>query len=648
MASNLLENVKQALTGFPVNRIVAWLDSSVALHWIRGKGEYKQFVSNRVHKIQEKSYIEWRHVSTHENPADLASRGGIVDHSSTMWWHGPDWLSDPEKWPQDIQTYSTDETQAEAKAVKELFAVAVQEPRPDTDELDRVMEKYDYWRAIRVTSWVYRFVHNAKSKRKERIKGPLTTEETRKQVIFWVKRIQSRCEETNRFKDQQLQLNLKKDEEGIYRCMGRIQGHYPIYLPDNDICTEKLVTHSHRLSCHGGVGLTMSKFREKFWTPKLRSMTKRLIKNCYTCKRFRVSPVAAPPPGNLPRDRTEGTAAYQVVGVDYAGPIRYRTRSKKEGKAYIILYACSLTRGLYLELLPNQETEEFIRSLKRLIARRGRPQKIYSDNAKTFVAAAKWLRGVMRDEKLHNWLSQNEIKWQFNVSRAPWWGGQFERMVSLVKQALYKSIGQSHLTWCELQDVLLDIEVALNNRPLSYVEDDIELPTLTPNSLMFGLPNLIPEQDYQDMDEPELRRRARNLQRCKDVLWGRWTNEYLKGLRERHNLKHNTKELAVKVGDVVIIKSDERNRNKWKLGIVEKLIRGRDGVVRVAKLRAGKSYLERPIQHLYPLELACDRATPAPQPTLNANAPAFRPKRDAAVSANLRIHQNIADEEQED
>ena len=68
-------------------------------------------------------------------------------------------------------------------------------------------------------------------------------------------------------------------------------------------------------------------------------------------------------PANLPKDGTEGTAAYQVVGVDYAGPFRYRVGSKEE-KAYIILYAYSLTRALHLELLPNQETEELIRSPK--------------------------------------------------------------------------------------------------------------------------------------------------------------------------------------------------------------------------------------------------------------------------------------------
>ena len=89
-----------------------------------------------------------------------------------------------------------------------------------------------------------------------------------------------------------------------------------------------------------------------------------------------------------------------------------------------------------------------------LIARRGRPQKIYSDNGKTFVAAAKWLREIMKDERLHDWLAQHEIKWQFNTSRAPWWGGRFERIVGLIKQALYKAGGSTVLTWNALQDVL--------------------------------------------------------------------------------------------------------------------------------------------------------------------------------------------------
>eukprot|EP00794_Sanderia_malayensis_P005857 gene5857-biopygen4857 len=169
-------------------------------------------------------------------------------------------------------------------------------------------------------------------------------------------------------------------------------------------------------------------------------------------------------------------------------------------------------------------------SLKRFIARRGRPDKIYSDNGRTFVAGAKWVKKVMRNEELQNALTRQNIVWQFNLSRAPWWGGQFERMVGLVKQSLYKTIGRANLTWNELNEVILDIEVTLNNRPLNYAEDDLQLPTLTPNILIHGAPNLIPEEEIDEIEDNDLRKRARYLRRCKDTLWSRWT-----GSTSRHS-----------------------------------------------------------------------------------------------------------------
>ena len=41
--------------------------------------------------------------------------------------------------------------------------------------------------------------------------------------------------------------------------------------------------------------------------------------------------------------------------------------------------------------------------------------------------------------------------------------------------------------------MLLGVDVTLNNRPLCYVEDDVQLPVLTPSTMMFGQPKLIPE-----------------------------------------------------------------------------------------------------------------------------------------------------------
>ena len=42
------------------------------------------------------------------------------------------------------------------------------------------------------------------------------------------------------------------------------------------------------------------------------------------------------------------------------------------------------------------------------------------------------------------------------------------------------------------------------------------------------------------------------------------------------------------------------------MDIVQELHYGRDDVARAVRLRAGKSYLECPNQHLYPLNLTCD------------------------------------------
>ena len=193
-----------------------------------------------------------------------------------------------------------------------------------------------------------------------------------------------------------------------------------------------------------------------------------------------------------------------------------------------------------------------------------------------------------KDEELNEFLCNQSISWQFNLSRAPWWDGQFERLIGLMKAAFYKTVGGGLLVWNELSEVLLDIEVIINNRPLSYLEEDVQLPTLTPNTLLFFNSNNLRELQPYQQEERDLRKRAKFLKKTKDAMWRRWMTEYLRELREHHHLKNDGNGNQLAVGDVMIIKSTERNHNHWPLGIVEGLIVGLDGVVRVARLRAGR------------------------------------------------------------
>ena len=90
--------------------------------------------------------------------------------------------------------------------------------------------------------------------------------------------------------------------------------------------------------------------------------------------------------------------------------------------------------------------------------------------------------------------------------------------------------------------------------------------------MLFGQPNQIPEEptnvDY------DLRKRTKYLRKCKGVLWNRWTTEYLKALRERHDLNHQTEEATLKEGDVIFIKGEKRKR-QMEVGVAERLIQGR-------------------------------------------------------------------------
>ena len=123
---------------------------------------------------------------------------------------------------------------------------------------------------------------------------------------------------------------------------------------------------------------------------------------------------------------------------------------------------------------------------------------------------------------------------------------------------MFKVIGGAKLKFSELEEVILDVEVALSNRPLSYVEDDLQFPVLPPNVMMFGKDNLSPTEHPNQIVDRDLRKRAKYLERCKQVLWNRWHAEYIRAFRERHNLKHSAHELTVNIGDVVLIKGDEK------------------------------------------------------------------------------------------
>ena len=105
------------------------------------------------------------------------------------------------------------------------------------------------------------------------------------------------------------------------------------------------------------------------------------------------------------------------------------------------------------------------------------------------------------------------------MSRAPWWGGQFEGLIGLIKGPMYKTIRENSLNLCELEKVPMEVEIKLNNRPLCYVKDDIQMPILRPNTMILGIPISELEENVSSIEENDLRKRVRYIQKCKNLGW---------------------------------------------------------------------------------------------------------------------------------
>ena len=216
-------------------------------------------------------------------------------------------MTEPDLWPGDILTEPNKETEAEAKLTKEIFATVTE----TKDNLDEVLMKNGFWKTVRITTWVRRFLNNCKQKKSARLNGPLTTIETDKEVRWWVQRAQESSSGTEKFEEDKLTLNLQKNGDGLYECRGRIQGNYPIYLPPSAVFSGKLVQDSHMLTLHGGVGLTMALIRRDYWILRLRQLTRKVVNGCFGCKKFQAKAFESPPPGNLPIDCAMGSIPFK-------------------------------------------------------------------------------------------------------------------------------------------------------------------------------------------------------------------------------------------------------------------------------------------------------------------------------------------------
>ena len=205
--ARLISHIRSVLEEFiPISHVTCWSDSEVALYWIRGEDrEWKQFVQNRVCEIR--SLVPpnaWRHCSSKDNPADIASRGtSPVILAGSTWVSGPDRLKSYEEAMQ---------TSEETTKVKQAPVESLQEAKKEHRELASNLpcsslltgsssmavsavidcKRFSHLhRLLTITALVSRFTRKLKSKRQEPGLVPvdITAEDIVEAEELWIRDI---------------------------------------------------------------------------------------------------------------------------------------------------------------------------------------------------------------------------------------------------------------------------------------------------------------------------------------------------------------------------------------------------------------------------------------------------------------------------
>ena len=550
----------------------------------------------------------WSYVRTDQNPADLLTRADNNGLNEQLWWEGPEFLKTANVYSSNSSEPGEDELrefEKEIKVQKQPVLLVSAEKAPSIDNVLDIEKYGDLLRLLRVTSYVKRFIENLKKKIKKTelclSKYP-TAEEMKRAQDMWVRANQVSLKEQPGFDQTMIQLNCKVGDDGIIRCHGRMKNasipdsaKSPILLSKQHRWSTLVVLYCHTKVLHR-VKQTLSEIRAKYWITSGRSFVKRIIGPCVVCKKLNSRPYAYPGHSDLPSLRFDDRHPFASTGCDYLGPVHVQSiygDKKKLYKAWIVIYTCTATRAVILDLVHSTSAANFVQSFRRFVARRGSPSLMVSDNGSAFVA-----------DETQRYATNSFVEWKFNIPESPWMGGVWERLVGCVKKCLKRTVGRRRIDFVEMQTLVYEIEGILNNRPLcNDYGDDIES-VLTPNHLVFGRRlESVNVQRINSLDDEFLDRRVQHLETLLNHFWKIWRSEYVTSLRESHKSK-KTKPEIVSNNDIVLIYDDKQPRHMWKLGRISELIRSKDGVVRAAKVLVGATgiTIDRPISKLYPIE----------------------------------------------
>ena len=381
VASVKLDNMFRRELDLPVENSVFWSDSTSVIQLIRNQTKrFHTFVANRLSVIHDGSSPEqWRYVDSKLNPADDVSRGLTADQliRNERWLHGPAFLwKSEESWPTRITVPELSDVHPEVKPEVRAFTTLHQ------NVLNSLIVRYSSWdRLKKAVAWLLRYKRFLLSKLSNRktgahqeiMKGEFSAEETisaEREVIANVQQEAFSDHFTQRSKSSSPLYKLfLVTVDGILRVGGRLRNapvsedaKHPILLPKRHHVTDLIVRKYHEELAHAGREHVLASIRERFWIVKGRVAVRRVLRECFKCRR-RSAPSGEQIMADLPPERlTPDRPPFTFVGIDYFGPIMVKQK-RSHVKRYGCLFTCMALRPVHIEIAHSLDTDSFIDAL---------------------------------------------------------------------------------------------------------------------------------------------------------------------------------------------------------------------------------------------------------------------------------------------
>ncbi|XP_063389320.1 uncharacterized protein LOC134675090 [Cydia fagiglandana] len=623
LAVRLANKVKSALR-LKITSCTYWCDSTIVLGWIRSPKAHqlKPFVFNRVSEICDSTDpSDWRYVPTKCNPADIGSRGADANQleNCNLWWSGPPYLlQDEHSWPKQ-PLHLQDSDLPEFKVICNLNASHTDHTSYFTEFMKRFS---NFGKLQRIIAYVHRFIYNCRNPQ-NKYTGYIKINELNLSLNSMCRFVQLEVfsSEYDLLKNKKqlsannklLQLNpFYNTTDKLLRVGGRLCNSFydydtkhPILLNSKHHLATLIVRHYHIMFLHAPPQLLLAILRHKFWLINGRNLARKIVENCIRCRRYAGKSIQ-PIMGNLPSPRLHTDYVFANTACDYAGPIMIlnrRGRGSRLIKSYLCIFVCLAVKAVHIELVTDLSSNTFLAALDRFIARRGKPQNIFSDNGTCFTGACNELSKFLKSNSnyISSKASEMFINFKFSPAYSPHFNGLAEGSVKSVKYHLKRVLGLAHLTYEDLNSVLTCIEATLNSRPLTPLSSDpSDLTALTPAHFLIGRTlTMLPSPQSSDPAAIPTLSRYMRIQQLKAHFWSRYYTEYITELQKRQKWRKQGQQLQL--GEMVLVKDDRLPPNRWLLGRVTRLYPGSDGVTRVADVNTTSGTLRRAFNRLCPL-----------------------------------------------